>query len=390
MGPSVSILVRANYIILREAKQSDLRKFRVERKAGPGFAPAADWSYNRFMNRNDQERYIRQIIFQQIGAAGQEKLLASRVVIIGCGANGTVMANTLARAGVGHLVIVDRDFIELNNLQRQVLFDEEDVRRGTPKAAAAADRLRKINPSIRIDGIVADVNAENVEELTDGAALVMDGTDNFETRFLINDACVKHGVPWIYAGAVSSYGMTMTIVPGETACLRCVYRQAPAPGVLATCDTAGVIAPVVNVVASIASAEALKLLVGSGTRNAGLIHVDLWENAFEAFAISRRGDCPACGERKFEYLEGERAGVATATLCGHNAVQVNLGRGHTLNLSALAKRLRGIGHVSVNEYLLKLSVENYELTVFPDARAIVKGTDDAAVARSVYAKYVGT
>ena len=341
------------------------------------------------MKINDRERYLRQIIFAPLGEAGQERLLAARVVLIGCGANGTAMANTLARAGVGTLVIADRDFVELNNLQRQVLFDEDDVARGTPKAIAAAEKLRRVNSSIRIEGVVTDVNAENIEELIDGATLVMDGTDNFETRFLINDACVKHNIPWVYAGTVASYGMTMTIVPHETACLRCLFNREPPPGTLPTCDTAGVIAPIVNVMASIASAEALKFLAGAGTRNAGLINVDLWENTFDSFAVARRDDCVACGQGKYEYLEGERGGTMTASLCGRNAVQVNPGRGHALDLTRLAEQLRGIGEVSVNEYLLKLSIDNYELTIFPDARAIVKGTDDATVARSVYAKYVG-
>ncbi len=341
------------------------------------------------MKTTDRERYIRQIIFAPLGAAGQERLRAARVVLIGCGANGTVMANTLARAGIGALVIVDRDFVELNNLQRQVLFDEDDVTRGTPKAIAAVEKLRRVNSSIQIDGVVADVNAENIEELIDGATLVMDGTDNFETRFLINDACVKHNIPWVYAGAVASYGMTMTIVPHESACLRCLFNREPPPGTLPTCDTAGVIAPIVNVMASIASAEALKFLVGAGTRNAGLINVDLWENTFDSFAVARRDDCVACGQGKYEYLEGARGGTMTASLCGRNAVQVNPGRGRALDLTRLAEQLRGVGEVSVNEYLLKFSIDNYELTIFPDARAIVKGTDDATVARSVYAKYVG-
>lgn len=342
------------------------------------------------MKSNEHERYIRQIIFPGLGEKGQERLLAARVVVIGCGANGSVMANTLARAGVGTLVIVDRDFVELNNLQRQVLFDEDDVARGMPKAVAAAETLRRVNSTIKIESAVADVNVENIEDLIAGATLVMDGTDNFETRFLINDACVKNNIPWVYAGAVSSYGMSMTIVPHETACLRCVFQHEPAPGTLPTCDTAGVIAPIVNVMASIASAEALKFLVGSGTRNAGIINVDLWENSFEAFAIPRRADCVTCGQNKYEYLEGARAGTMTASLCGRNAVQVNPGRGHKLNLTSIAERLKSIGTVSANEYLVKFTVDQYELTIFPDARAIVKGTADDAIARSIYAKYVGS
>lgn len=336
------------------------------------------------------ERYIRQTIFAPLGKAGQEKLFTARVAIIGCGANGTVMANTLARAGVGSLVIVDRDFVELNNLQRQVLFDEDDVARGMPKAIAAAEKLRRVNSDIAIEGIVADVNAENIEDLIAGATLVMDGTDNFETRFLINDACIKQNIAWIYAGAVASYGMTLTIIPRETACLRCVFNREPAPGTLPTCDTAGVIAPIVNVMASIASAEAIKLIAGAGKRNAGLINIDLWENSFDAFAIARNPNCICCAQNKFEYLAGERGGAMIASLCGRNAVQVNPGRGHNLDLTRLAEQLRGVGEISLNEYLLKLRITNYELTIFPDARAIIKGTDDATIARGIYAKYIGS
>ncbi len=341
------------------------------------------------MENNSRERYVRQIIFPPLGAEGQDKLLAARVVIVGCGANGTVLANTLARAGVGTLVIADRDYVELNNLQRQVLFDEEDVARGLPKAVAAAEKLKGINSSIRVEGIVTDVNAENILELIAGAQLVLDGTDNFEARFLINDACVKQNIAWIYQGAVASYGMTLTIVPHETACLRCVFPQEPAPGTLATCDTAGVLGPIVGVMSSIASAEAIKYLVGKGKRNTGFIHVDLWENSFESFHVTRRSDCPACVQGRFEYLEGERAAVATTYLCGRDAVQVNPGRGHALDLAALAARLGSVGRVSANEYLCKLSVDNYELTIFPDARAIIKGTEDATLARSLYARYIG-
>ena len=338
----------------------------------------------------NDERYIRQTIFAPFGKTGQEKLCAARVALIGCGANGTVMANTLARAGVGSLVIVDRDFVELNNLQRQVLFDEDDVARWTPKAIAAAEKLRRVNSDIAIEGIVADVNAENVEELIAGATLVLDGTDNFETRFLINDACVKNNRAWIYAGAVASYGMTLTIIPRETACLRCVFQRAPAPGTLPTCDTAGVIAPIVNVMASLASAEAIKFITGAGKRNAGLINIYLCENSFDAFAITRNPNCVCCAQNNFEYLAGERGGTMTASLCGRNAVQVNPGRGHTLDLARLAEHLRGVGEISLNEYLLKFRIANYELTIFPDGRVIIKGTDDATVARGIYAKYIGS
>lgn len=354
------------------------------------FATLQNQAIINSMNEHQRERYLRQTLFAPFGAQGQERLLSARVVIVGCGANGSVMASTLARAGIGTLAITDRDFVELKNLQRQILFDEDDVAKGMPKAIAAAEKLRRANSSIHVEGIVSDVNAENIEELIAGATLVMDGTDNFETRFVINDACVKHSIPWIYAGAVASYGMTLTIVPRVTPCLRCVFQNAPAPGTLPTCDTAGIMPPIVNVMASIASAEAIKFIAGSGTRNPGLINIDLWENSYDVLAIQRRDDCPTCGQARYEFLDGQRGGTMTASLCGRNAVQVNPGRGHTLRLNDLADRLRGVGQVIVNEYLIRANIDNFEITVFPDARAIIKGTDDAAVARSIYAKYIGS
>lgn len=341
------------------------------------------------MNPNDRARYLRQIIFPPLGAAGQEKLLAARVLIVGCGATGSVIANTLARAGVGQLTIADRDFLELNNLQRQVLFDQDDLAAGLPKAVAAARKLERVNSSIKITPIVADVNAENIEELLAGVDLVLDGTDNFETRYLVNDACVKHNRAWIYGGAVASYGASLTIIPRVSACFRCVFAQAPAPGALATCDTAGVIAPIVNVIASIVSAEALKLLSGSGARNAGLIHIDLWDNTFESFHVARRADCPTCVHDQYDFLKGAQAGVVTAALCGRNAVQVRAGSKRTLDLPLLAERLSRVGQVSFNAYLLSFKVDAYELTIFPDARVIVKGTEDETAAKNLYAKYVG-
>lgn len=300
-----------------------------------------------------------------------------------------MLANTLARAGVGHLRIADRDIVELNNLQRQVLFDEADVTGRVPKAVAAARRLRQINSSINVDPVVADVNSENIEDLSSDVDLVLDGTDNFDIRYLINDACVKHNRPWIYGGAVGSYGSTMTIIPGCTACFRCVHRQPPAPGTLATCDTAGVIAPIVTAIASIASAEAIKLLSGAGTRNPGMIHIDLWENTFETFRIARSPDCPTCVQENYEFLENSDSAVMAATLCGRDAVQVRAPRGHVVDLSDLAARLNQIGTATLNEYLVRFSVDGYDMTIFPDARAIVQGTDDETVAKSLYAKYVG-
>lgn len=340
------------------------------------------------MNSELRARYLRQTIFSPIGEVGQEKLLSARVLVVGCGATGSVIASTLARAGIGFLKLVDRDFVELSNLQRQVLYDEEDVRSRTPKAIAAAQKLRRINSAITIMPEVTDVNAENIEELLGGVDLVLDGTDNFETRYLVNDACVKHDKPWIYGGAVSSYGATMTILPHVSACFRCVFITAPPPGTLPTCDTAGVIGPIVNVVGSLVSSEALKFLTGSGERNRGLINVDLWENTFDTIEIARRDNCPCCVEHQFEYLEN--AGGGAAYLCGRNAIQVRPPHRHTIDLSELAQRLAPLGRVTQNEYLVQFSLDGYDVTIFPDARAIIKGTEDASVARSVYARYVGT
>lgn len=338
----------------------------------------------------DMERYARQILLPGIGEAGQEKLLQAKAVIIGCGALGTVIANNLARAGVGHLIIADRDYIELNNLQRQILFDEEDIARGLPKAVAAAQKLRRINSSIRIDPAVTDVNFENIESLIRDADVVLDGTDNFETRYLINDACIKNDIPWIYGGVIAGCGMSMTILPRKTPCLRCLYTEMPPPGTVATCDTAGVLGPIVGAIAAVESAEAMKLLIGTGRRNEGLIVLDLWENHFEMIAIPERSkDCPTCGRGEYEFLSA-REGIQTVTLCGHNAVQVSTRSAARIDFAELARRLAPAGEVSFNEFMLRFKADGNELTLFPDARAIIKGTTDEAAARTLYAKYVGT
>lgn len=334
-------------------------------------------------------RYARQTVLPVIGAAGQERLLHSRVAIIGCGATGTVIANHLARAGVGHLRIVDRDWVEWNNLQRQLLFDESDASNAVPKATAAEARLRAINSEIEIEGIVSDLNAGNVEELIGDCDLVMDGTDNFETRYVVNDACVKLGKPWVYTGAVSTYGMTLLIRPGETPCLRCAFPDPPPPGSAATCDTAGVLGPAVSVVASVSASEAIKWLVGA--REAlvdGLLHVDLWELTWRRFELERVADCPCCVRRQFEFLEVEASSHATS-LCGRNAIQITVGRKVRLDLQQLAERLRPIGEVTQNGFLLKLRAGEHAITIFPDGRAIVQGTTDESLARSLYARYVG-
>lgn len=340
--------------------------------------------------KNDFARYLRQTIFPGIGVAGQQKLLAARVVVIGCGATGTVIANHLARAGVGHLTVVDRDFIELNNLQRQLLFDEHDLAENMPKAVAAERKLRAINSDIEVRGLVTDVNAENIEALIAGATVVMDGTDNFETRYILNDACLKHNLPWIYTGAVATYGMSQTIIPGQTACLRCLFNDVPPPGTSATCDTAGVVGPVVSAIASVSATEAIKLIVGQGELNRGIIHFDVWFNTFEQFATGGpRADCPACQQRNFEFLNQEKGGQ-TVHLCGRDAVQIRIAGGGKLPLAELAEQLAGVSQITArNDYLLRFRVEDYEITVFADARAIIKGTEDESVARGLYAKYIG-
>jgi molybdopterin/thiamine biosynthesis adenylyltransferase len=346
--------------------------------------------YTQRTMANDYARYARQVIFSGIGQAGQEKLLNARVVLVGCGADGTVIADRLVRAGVGHLTLIDRDFIELNNLQRQILYDEDDLRENLPKAVAAERKLRRINSDVAITGLVADLNVENAEELLAGADLVMDGTDNLEARYIINDVCVKHDIPWVYCGVVASYGMTMTIVPHQTPCLRCLFADAPPPGSTATCDTVGIVGPVVSVVAGIAAAEGIKVLVGQGERNPGIIHVDLWDNTFNTFDSGpSHPDCPACGLGEYEFLERD-AGVQAASLCGRDAVQIRVPGAQGMPLADVVGRLKKVSEITAsNDYLVRFQVDGYEITLFADARAIIKGTDNEKVARSLYSKYIG-
>ncbi len=345
--------------------------------------------YNLGMGTADLDRYVRQTIFPGVGVDGQRKLLAAKAVVVGCGALGSSLANMLARAGVGRLVVVDRDFVELNNLQRQVLYDEDDVARNLPKAVAAANRLRRINSQISVEPVVADVSSDNVESLVGDASIVLDGTDNFDTRYLVNDACVKHDVPWIYGAGVAAVGMTMTIRPHAGPCLRCLYPRPPRAGSLDTCDTAGVVAPIIQVVSAWQVAEAMKYLTGSGRLNEALMRFDVWENVCERFNVPRLADCPTCVEHRFEYLEAT-AGTFTTALCGRKAVQVRVRGAPRLALDALRQKLApSVSDIAVNEYMLRFAVDNFEVSVFPDARAIVKGTDDEGVARSVYAKYIG-
>ncbi len=337
------------------------------------------------------ERYARQTLFAGIGPNGQERIRQGRVLIVGCGALGTVLASNLGRAGVGWLRIADRDYVEGNNLQRQILYDEADVRRRMPKAVAAAQQLSRINHLVHVEPLVTDVTAENIDELLEGMDLVLDGTDNFETRYLLNEACVKLDVPWIYSGVIASYGVTMMIRPHETACLRCVFPERPLPGTTPTCDTAGVLNGIVGVISGIASTEALKLLVGSQRLARGMTWVDLWENTFDQIELPKQDGCPVCGHGLYEYLDAP-LGEGGTTLCGRNAVQVhpkNSAAG-PVDLQSMALRLAPVGSVATNGFLLRLQVDGYDITLFPDARAIIKGTDDTAVARSLYAKYIGS
>ena len=338
------------------------------------------------------ERYVRQSIFAPIGPEGQRRLGATRVLLVGCGALGSAVADLLVRAGIGRLIVVDRDYVELSNLQRQTLFDEADVADHLPKAAAAAARLRRINGDVRIEPVVTDVNPTNVERLANDADLIVDGTDNFETRYLINDVAVKRGIPWVYGGVIGGYGMTMTIRPGQTPCLRCVFPEPPPAGTAPTCDTAGVLGPAVGLVAALQTAEALKLAVGDvEALNHDLLAIDVWRLSFDRIPLSEpRPDCPTCGQHDFAFLDA-MAPSRTTVLCGQDAVQVRIHPPVALDLGALADRLGAVGEVRSNRFLLRFNERagKHELTIFPDGRAIVKGTTDPAEARALYARYVG-
>jgi molybdopterin/thiamine biosynthesis adenylyltransferase len=333
------------------------------------------------------DRYSRQVLFPGIGEEGQKKLGNSQVVIVGCGALGTVIATSLVRAGVGKVRIIDRDFIEYHNLQRQVLFDEEDIEAGLPKAVAAERHLKKINSSIEIEGIVADINYTNVERLVAGADVILDGLDNFETRLLINDVSLKHKIPWVYGGAIAASGMTMDIIPGETPCFRCLQWSPASSNVVLTCNTAGVISPAPFIVGSLQSAEAMKILIGAREINRDLIQFDVWQGKFSHLKIGRRQDCPTC-QGKYDFLEA-RFGTKTTSLCGQNAVQVLNPEVKKVSFKELAARLSPLGEVSYNEFMLSFLVDSREMVVFPDGRAIIKNTDDEALARGLYAKYIG-
>ena len=341
------------------------------------------------MNDSLLEKYSRQVLFAGLGPEGQRRLLASRGTIVGCGAIGAAGANLLVRAGVGSLTIIDRDFVEPSNLQRQTLFDESDARNALPKAVAAEKKLRSINSGVDVKGVVADLSPRNAEVLLSGCDLLLDGTDNFETRFLINDFAVKSGRPWIYAAAVASYGLTMTIRPGLTPCLACLLESGKSsPTLEETCDTIGVLGPIVSLVASWEVAEALKILAGRPEALHGrLLSGDVWTGRMQSIQVARNPECRACAKHAYSYLEGQAQ--PHITLCGRDSVQIHE-RSRVLNLAELALRLQAVvKDVRQNDFLVRFRIAPYEMTVFADGRAILKGTKDPAVARTLYARYLG-
>lgn len=341
-------------------------------------------------NDSFEERYSRQILFGGIGAEGQKRLAEGRVAIVGCGATGSAIAALLARSGVGRLRVIDRDYVEASNLQRQALFDEKDAAESLPKAIAAARKIAAFNSAIEVEARVEDVAPANINLLLDGMAVIVDGTDNYETRYLVNDYAVKNAAPWIYAAAVGSYGITMNILPGTTACLACIFPDMPR-GMVETCETSGILNTAVNAVASIAATEAMKLLIGGEAAKKlrkTLWSVDVWTNEHaEISAENPREGCRACGKREFVHLAGE--GRPHITMCGRNSVQIHE-RARPIDFREMQKRLETHGAVRHNEFVLKFWREPYEMTLFPDGRAIIKGTTDTGVARSLYARFVGS
>ena len=335
-----------------------------------------------------ESRYSRQSRFAPLGEEGQARIRAASIAVVGCGALGTVEAEILVRAGVGRVRIIDRDFVEWSNLQRQFLFEESDAAEGLPKAVAAGRRLARVNSEVTLEPMVADLTPANIDDLLEGVSLILDGSDNFEVRFLINDYSVRSGVPWIYAAAVGSYGLKLAIVPGRTACLRCVYPEPPSQGIQPTCETDGVLAPVTAAIASLAAGDALKILgLGAESVAARLTTIDTWSGEIRQTAPPARDpDCSCCAKHDFVHLDGQRR--APISLCGRNAVQIHE-RFRPVDLADLARRLAPLADVRANDFAVRARIDSYELTVFPDGRAIIKVTTDPAVARSLYARYVG-
>jgi molybdopterin-synthase adenylyltransferase len=335
-----------------------------------------------------EERYSRQVLFPGIGREGQQKLTSARIALVGCGATGSALASLLARAGVGSIRIIDRDYVESSNLQRQSLFDESDAAQSLPKAIAAARKISAFNSQIVVEPQVADLVPANIQSLLAGMQLVLDGTDNFETRYLINDYAVQTSMPWIYTAAVGSYGVTLNVLPGKTACLACLFPDKPR-GAFETCETAGILNSAVDLAASFSATEAIKLLVGADPQlRRTLLSFDVWRNErAEVNADSPRPGCRTCGQRDFVHLAGE--GRPHITLCGRNSVQIHE-RHRPVDFTEVSARLKPHGSVRHNDFVLKFWPEPYEMTLFPDGRAIIKGTTDTAVARSLYARFVGS
>lgn len=335
-------------------------------------------------------RYSRQIILENIKKEGQEKLLNSSVAIVGCGALGTVVANNLARAGVGNISIIDRDFVELNNLQRQMLFDESNI--GTPKAEAAADKINTINSEILVNPVIKDVNHTNVEKLLNGHDMVIDGTDNIQTRMLINDVCVKHGIPWIYTGAIGTSGMSMNILP-EKACIRCLYPGIPKAGSLPTCDTMGVLNTATMIMGSIETTEAIKILTDyykdDESTDGNLIIYDVWNHSFDNITVRKNDKCQCCGTKNFEFLDSNDQEIITS-LCGRNAIQITPADPKEMSLKDMAYKLEKLGEVKCSDFIMLFKTDEVEVSLFRDGRAIIKGTSDEKIARSIYARYIGT
>ena len=333
-------------------------------------------------------RYSRQILFSEIGPEGQERLLKSSVTLIGCGGLGSTIATSLVRAGVGKMKIVDRDFVEEENLLHQILYEEEDAQKHLPKATAARQRLHRMNSSVSLEAMVVDVHHGNIEEIVAESDVVMDGTDNFETRYLINDACVKLNIPWIYGAAAGSRGMCTTIVPGVTPCLRCIYPQTPPPETLHTCDTSGVILPVVQTVASLQVSECLKLLTQKKIPPCELMYCDAWQGTFLRTKLQRHKECPACQKGEYPALKA-RAGASVNTLCGRNTVMITYYEPKRIDLASLARKLEPLGQTEISQDMLIFRIDTYKIAIFPDGRTIMKGTEDPKVARELYSKYIG-
>lgn len=343
------------------------------------------------MNISDN-RYSRQILFPFIGKEGQKKLANSRIAIAGMGALGSNAASQLVRSGVGYIRIIDRDFVEYSNLQRQELYDESDAKENYPKAIAAKLKLKKINSNVEIDAKIADITWKNAEELLTGVDLILDGTDNFETKYLINDVALKHKIPWIYGEAICSKGTTFNIIPDKTPCFVCIYPEQPVHGKIETCGTSGVINPIANLVSAYQVTDALKILVGDYEHlNTALLSFDLWKNDFNKIEINnlRRANCPVCMHRKYESLEPKNKKERFVSLCGNDTVQISPLKNMKFDLKQLAEKLRSAGKVEETEFLVKFMIDDYNLTIFPDGKIMVHGTNDVVIAKSLYTRYIG-